>query len=495
MCKPIFLMAALLISLTAAPSFADQIRLFVSGIETVGVPNKDEMKAIVQTLLASRLNGAGIAAVESLAEADVVVNGTYISTGKLFSIDAVAKTTAGKTLTRAFVQGEKTDDLIPSVGMLAEKLSAELVKVYARDKSAAPVQGAVVTPVIEIPHKANVVTAPVSDFIKPQAEAPRSSSDWISPRLTGAANLLALGATLPNGSREIFLAEAHRLAYYRQGDAMRLVAEAELGPAGKIISLDTLQGSDGSVDIYVTIIRKNEPASQIWQVKGDKLALVADKLAYFFRTANLSGGPKKLYVQTMGRDEDFYGTVAEATRIGSTVVLKNTIAMPRFGTIYSFNQFRDRDGKSFMTVINPDGYLIVYDQQLKELWRSNDKFGGSELYFQKEDDLNLRLTGELTRWIFMNQRMQVSSKGEIVVGKNDGFWVLGNSRSYKRGAVYCLAWNGSSLEEKWRTRDTQNYMPDFFYDEARNELLMLQTVQRPGLSERGASSLTIKKVE
>jgi hypothetical protein len=38
-------------------------------------------------------------------------------------------------------------------------------------------------------------------------------------------------------------------------------------------------------------------------------------------------------------------------------------------------------------------------------------------------------------------------------------------------------------------------MPDFFFDEARNELLMLQTVQRPGMSERGASSLTIKKVE
>jgi hypothetical protein len=495
MCKPIFLMAALLISLTAAPSFADQIRLFVSGIETVGVQNKDEMKAIVQTLLASRLNGAGISAVENLAEADVVVNGTYISTGKLFSVDAVAKTTAGKTLTRAFVQGEKPDDLIPSVGILAEKLSAELVKVYARDKSAAPVQGAVVTPAIEIPHKTNVVTAPVSDFIKPQAEAPRSSSDWISPRLTGAANLLALGTTLPDGSREIFLAEAHRLAYYRQSAVMKLVAEAELSPAGKIISLDTLQGSDGSVDIYVTIIRRNEPASQVWQVKGDKLVLVADKLPYFFRTANLSGGPKKLFVQTMGRNEDFYGTVAEATRSGSSITLKNTFAMPRYGTIYSFNQFRDRDGKTFTTVINPDGYLIVYDLQLKELWRSNDKFGGSELYFQKEDDLNLRLTGELTRWIFMNQRMQVSSKGEIVVGKNDGFWVLGNSRSYKRGAVYCLAWNGSSLEEKWRTRDTQNYMPDFIFDEVSNELLMLQTVQRPGMSERGASSLTIKKVE
>lgn len=496
MCKPVFLMAALVVALTAVPSFAGQIRLFVSGIETVGVQNKDEMKTTVQTLLASRLNNAGIVAVESLAEAEVVVSGTYISTGKLFSVDAVAKTVAGKTLTRAFVQGEKADDLIPSLGTLAEKLSSELVKVYPSDTAAAPVKSVVIAPpVAEAPGKADIATPPVSSFIKPQAETARNSSDWISARLTGAANLLALGTTLPDGSREIFLAEEHRLAYYRQSDDLKLVSESELSPAEKIISLDTLQGSDGVVDIYVTIIRRSELASQVWQVKGDKLVLIAEKLPYFFRTASLAGGPKKLLAQTMGRNEDFYGTVAEATRSGAAITLKNTIAMPRYGTIYSFNQFRDRAGKTFLTVINPDGYLIVYDQQLKELWRSNDKFGGSELYFLKEDDLNMRLTGELSRWIFMNQRIQVSAKGEIIVGRNDGFWVLGNSRSYKRGAVYCLSWNGSSLEDKWRTRDTQNYMPDFHFDEARNELLLLQTVQRPGMSERGASSLTIRKVE
>ena len=44
-------------------------------------------------------------------------------------------------------------------------------------------------------------------------------------------------------------------------------------------------------------------------------------------------------------------------------------------------------------------------------------------------------------------------------------------------------------------RETQNYMPDFFFDETRNELLILQTVQRPGIVNRGASSISIKKIE
>jgi hypothetical protein len=33
--------------------------------------------------------------------------------------------------------------------------------------------------------------------------------------------------------------------------------------------------------------------------------------------------------------------------------------------------------------------------------------------------------------------------------------------------------DGSSLEEVWRNKDTQSYMPDYWYDEPK-ELLILQ---------------------
>ena len=91
------------------------------------------------------------------------------------------------------------------------------------------------------------------------------------------------------------------------------------------------------------------------------------------------------------------------------------------GTSTVFNQFRDQEWqKSLRWSINPDGYLIVYDQGLTEVWRSNDKFGGSELFFQKED-ANPRVTGDKFRSIFMNQRVQVTSKGEVLIGKSEGF--------------------------------------------------------------------------
>jgi hypothetical protein len=275
---------------------------------------------------------------------------------------------------------------------------------------------------------------------------------------------------------------------------MRLVAETELRSSEKIVSIDILE-SAGGAELYVSIMRGDNVASQVWLIQGDKLAKTAENIPYFFRVCALAGSPKKLYAQSMGRESDFYGDVYEAARSGNTVSLKNPIKMPRFGTLYTFNQFRDASGELFTMAINNDNYLIVYDRDLKELWRSNDKFGGSELYFQKDDLTNTRTTGDIFRWVFMNQRIQVTTQGEVLIGKNDGFWVLGNARTYKKGAVYCLYWNGSSLEEKWRTRETQNYMPDYFLDEARGELLILQVVQRAGISDRGASSLAIKTVK
>jgi hypothetical protein len=492
----------LMLVLCAGVAQAAQLRLFVADLNVIGVQNRDEMKATLQMLLSSRLNSDRILAVGSAAEADAIVTGTYVTIGKVFSVDALAKTATGKILTRAFVQGESQDELIPAVGKLADKLAAELGKMSpsgqvpaAAVSPALPAQPALSAPKSDfVKAEAQVRPAPASEFIKPAEYERSSSGGWQSKRLSGAANLMAIGKTLPDGSREIFLAEDRRLSYYRQGAAMKLVDETEFKNTEKVLSVDTIEGSDGTLDVYVTIVRSGELASQVWQVRGDKLVRVAEKLPYFFRSFSLAGGPKKLYAQSMGTDADFYGDVAEVSRSGSGISLKNPIKMPRYGDIYSFNQFRDPDGKTMTIAINPDNYLVVYDPELHEIWRSNDKFGGSELFFQKED-ANPRVTNDKFRSIFMNQRVQVTTKGEVLVGKNDGFWVMGDARMYKKGAVYNMVWNGSSLEEKWHTRDTQNYMPDYFYDEGRNELLILQTVQRPGITGRGASSLAIKKVE
>ncbi|WP_277057277.1 VCBS repeat-containing protein [Trichlorobacter lovleyi] len=503
------LIIAILVLLVAVSAFAAPLRVYVGEFNAVGVQSKDDTKVVLQSLLASRLSGDKLLAVSSAAESDLVVTGTYIAIGKQYNIDAVAKTTAGQTVARTFVQGEGGQDaLFTATGKLAEKLSADLLKQQAAGAIPLAAQLPAALPVR--PANSDIVRSalPVTngdlqrvqqgDIIKPQAFYRGAPNKGEIKRLDGMFNLLTVGSTDANGKRELFMASDRTVQLVREGES-RPITGFSLGPNDKILSLDYVD-ADGSSKpaLYVSVVKGGEVASQIWELKNNKLVKLAEDIPYFFRAIALAGGPLKLYAQEQGRKADrYYGDVYEVALQGKKIVKKTRIPMPRYGNVYSFNQFKHPNGELLTVVYHEENYLIVYDKDQNELWRSNDAFGGSELFYKVEDDAMINPTTDKYRWFFMNQRILVTKQQEILVGKNEGFFVVGNARMYKKGAVYSLYWNGAALEEVWRTKDTQNYMPDFAFDEAKSELLLLQLTQREDVLMRtkGATALQIKKVE
>lgn len=504
------LVIAILMLLMAVPAFAAaSLRVYVGEFNAVGVQAKDDTKVVLQSLLASRLSGDKLLAVSTAAESDLMITGTYIAIGKQYNIDAVAKTAAGQTVARTFVQGEGGQDaLFAAISKLAEKLTTDLLKQQEAGAIPRAAQLPVALPVR--PANSDIVRSSIpvaqsdlqrvqqGDIIKPQTFYRGAPNKGEVKRLDGMFNLLTMAGTGTDGKRLLFMAQDRTVQLIREGDS-RPIAGFGLGVNDKILSIDYIDpAGSGKPDLYVTVVRGDEVASQIWELKNKKLVKVADNIPYFFRAIALAGGPLKLYAQEQGRKADrYYGDVYEVVRQGKKIIRKVKISMPRYGNVYSFNQFKHPSGELLTVVYHEENYLIVYDKDQKELWRSNDAFGGSELFYKVEDDAMVNPTTDKYRWFFMNQRILVTSKQEILVGKNDGFFVIGNARMYKKGAVYSLYWNGAGLEEVWRTKDTQNYMPDFAFDESRSELLLLQLTQREDVLMRtkGASALQIKKVE
>lgn len=508
--KRIMLIISLLLLVTTDTFAAAPLRVYVGEFNAVGGQAAADTKTVLQALLASRLNNDKILAVSSAAESDVLVSGTYLSIGKQYNLDAVVKTVGGQTVTRSYVSGEGGQEaLFGAVSSLADKLSADLIKKDA----AGVIQRVTVAPlavgvavaksgsndiVRANTNSGDLQRAPQGDIIRPQAFYRGAPNRGEIKRLDGMYNLLALGPTDANGKQLLFMAQDRVVQLIPEGDS-RPVAGFALGVNFKILSLDYVDASGaGKPYLYVTVVKGGEVASQVWELKNNKLSKVADDLPYFFRSIALAGGPLRLYAQEQGSKADrYYGDVYQVELQGKKIIKKNKISMPRYGNVYSFNQFKQSNGELLTVVYHEDNYLIVYDKDQKELWRSNDAFGGSELFYKVEDVNNVDRLSDNYRWFFMNQRILVTSKQEILVGKNDGFFVIGNARMYKRGAVYSLYWNGAALEEAWRTKDTQNYMPDFAFDEAKSELLLLQLTQREDVLMRtkGASALQIKKVE
>ena len=412
----LILLASLLVPLTAS---AAAIRAYIADF-TVSSADSGELKGTLQRLFASRLSGDGMVTVDTPAEADVIVSGSYTMLGKMFSLDAFAKAASGKQVAAAYEQGESLDALIPAVGKLSAKLKGEIVAKYQQSA----------TPPVSREDK------PVS----PEIVRREATPGWTSQRIAGVHSALASW-----GGKEFLVAGENGLKLYRQDAKLVQLAEAPIPDRVKVLGIDAVgPDRDGKVLAFVTILDREAPASRVYAVENDKLKLVADNIPYMFRTVAPYGGAKQLYVQQMGRSDDFYGDVLEASFVDGKLKLGSAIKMPRFANIYNFNMFRDSTGKSYLNAFSESGYLIVYSDGGEELWRSSDKFGGSETYFQRRDSENERATGSPFRTRFIDQRITVTDKGEILVPQNGGFFVLGNVRSYSKNSMVSFAWYGST---------------------------------------------------
>jgi hypothetical protein len=466
--RPLLAAVILFVLLVPLVASAAPIKAFVDDF-TVS-PGAADLKAPMKTLLRSRLAGDGIEPVEKASEADVVVSGSYTQLGKIFSLDTVVKSAAGRQLGTAFEQGEAPDGVIPSIGKIAAKLKEEILK-GTRPATAA------------LPVTARPATAGEA------AVAPERQS-WISQRLVGAQSTLAVAA-----ADQLLTTDDKKIRLYRKEATLKLLAEAQVAPQQKIVAIDAISDAQGKTFALVSIVESEGAASRIYLVEQNGLKLLGENVPYLFRSVALYGGARKLYAQQMAHGE-FYGDVSEAAYDGKgSVQLKSPIRMPRFANIFNFNLFRDPSGKSLCAAFSESGYLIVYSDQGEELWRSDDKFGGSEGYYLRHDAESERFFANGNAPRFIDQRISVTDRGEIIVPQNTGFFVVGNSRTYSKYSMVALTWNGAALEESWRSKQAQNYLADYFFDPASRDLTLLEVAQREGVFGKGASIIKVMHPE
>lgn len=490
----LFLSALLL--LTAAASHAGQLKAYVAPFAVTGAANGAELKSTLQNLLLSRLGSDSVIAVESPEGADISIKGSYIAFGKVFSLDAVAKNSSGQVLVRAFEQGESQDEMLPAVGKLAKRLLAGIETKSGKIESVpAPVAAPARSQIVSA-SPAVVKAPPQSDIVRVATVAELAASGWISQKLEGELIGIALGRTLASGEREVFIGGIHSVQYFLQGKELKLQAGITLPVYQQLISLDTADlDQDGVPELYLTVMAGEELVSEVWAPEGKALQKIADKLPYYFRSLSVQGQELKIFAQQTSRDSDFFGDLYEVKKKGSLFGISEPIKLPRYANIFNTAIFRSKEGKRLFAVLKQDGYLLVFDETGMNLWESSDKYGGSESFFTRDDFSNMNVTGAARRKIFHEQRITVTKSGEVIVPKNDGFFVIGNNRSYSKNSVFAFAWNGVSLDELWHTKQSQNYLADYRYDEGTKELLMLEVVKKAGIIEKGASALFIKKVE
>ena len=505
---PTFLLAlvtAILLIASPCVSLAETLRTYVAEFNVTGVSNKDELKVTLQGLLASRLNPDQVRLVEKPDKAELLLVGSYAMFGKMFSLDVLIKNSLSGSMTKVFEQGESQDDLLPAFGRLAKKLDRELAK--AQPVAAAPpipvltplpvpVAAKIAVPALD--YKVEAPAAKAEEHYVVKSDSPRRNSpgSWTSEPLDGIFTSIALGRSLPSGEREIFVAGEHSIRYFRKGAEMKQVVEITLPVSAKILALDSADlDHDGIPELYATIVDRKTVSSRVYKPADTGLELIAENQPWLYRGIGNDFKDRTIFVQAVGSGGEYHNGVAELSKSGSRYETLNSRTLPRFGNIFNFSRFRDASGAEKWVVMDEDGYLTISAADGSELWKSSDKFGGSESFFNFDSVSQLRAKGDKYRWNFLEQRIISLPDGTLMIPRNNGTFTIGNNRSYNKHSIFGLQWNGSLLREAWHTQLTPSYLADYAYDAASREVVLLEVVQRAGMFGTGKTVLSINKLD
>ena len=507
----IFCMVLVWLITGVQPCDAAKVKAYVNKFSVSTTDNRDELKTTLQTLLMSRLNSDEILAVENPADAEYQVWGSYFVFGTVFSIDALIKTSSGAFVDRVYVQGDTQNELIPSLVLLAKHLrrsilkgkpdlpgkmgdtplptSIEKVVLPVKKKELRSKPAAVNNQQTAVKKESGLDSAdPFKSDTKTHAE-----TSWVSHRLPETMTSMAIGRTRPDQSVEVFITGERYLRYYLKAKNLQFITAVAFNPDEKIIGVDVADlDRDQIQEVYVSVLKDGMAASQVYMLENNQLRKIADNIPYVLRSIALEGQERKIYAQEINNSGSLIGDVFHLVKRGADFVAGNPLQLPPFGNLYSFNSFTGSKGKQLYVVSHPDGYLMVYSRDKQLLWKSRDKFGGSEaLLCQLENrEPSARICNA-----YLPQRLQVSKKGDIFVVRNTGLSGTGLTRHYTKSGIVSLFWNGASMQEKWRTAQSSSYLADFSYDEQSKELQLLEVEPlATGQDDRG-STVVVKKIE
>ncbi len=267
-----------------------------------------------------------------------------------------------------------------------------------------------------------------------------------------------------------------------------------------IIALDAADiNGNGVAEIFVTSYTSTGGTdrqsfgrlrSYVLEYRQGKFVRISDEVPLHFRVIEGPSGAPQLIAQAAGQDTPFEGPVRQYTWQGNRYGPGMVIPLPKqFTTIYGF-ALADLDGEGAPKVVVLDqlDYLRVFDRGGTEIYRSSDRYGGSELALEYDPSR----AGENPRSGIMKKRTVLQGrmyfqdilgdgKKQLIVPKNTpSTGYAFQTRLYDKGKVFGLSWDGLGMQGVWETRELPGYVADYALvdpDGSGNRKLILLVVQ------------------
>jgi TolB-like protein len=304
---------------------------------------------------------------------------------------------------------------------------------------------------------------------------------WKSRSFKTKITGIAVGDVDGDGNNETVFIGKNTVHIYRYLNK-RGIKIGEIEGKGDIpyISVDVADiNHNGNAEIFISQLMRvsNKLNSFVLEWDGTNFIKIVDNSNWFYRVidAPLRGG-SVLLGQKHATETIFSNTgVYQMEYKNGQYEPIQSQALPKNINIYGFT-YGDvlNDRREMIVAFSESNYVRILESSGNEEWKSSEKYGGSNTYFDKP--LKGSQSKEEQERIYMKQRIHLvdidkDGKNEMIVLKNKDSTggTFSRVRMYNSGHIECLVWDVIAMRLKWRTHKVSGYISDYVVDDLNND--------------------------
>jgi hypothetical protein len=275
--------------------------------------------------------------------------------------------------------------------------------------------------------------------------------------------------------------DEHNLYLFKyDGEKLSFFQKIEAGSQYNFLILDVADvNRNGFAEIIVTGVVEDDVRSFIFEYEQGKFRKIADKANWFFRVLDHPKEGPVLIGQRRGSEGMADGPIYKFVWKKKSFEKGPKMPFPKETNIFglALANIRDKDKPDVIVLDYLDRLRIVAPNG-KYLWSSRDHFGGSNNFydtFKKREEGHM---GAPPPWrVFITGRVITKDlygdgSCEVIVNKNltsIGTRLFDRIRTFDKGEIYGLVWDGDTLITNWKTREISGYITDFQVKDADND--------------------------
>ncbi|MDY7036997.1 MAG: VCBS repeat-containing protein [Thermodesulfobacteriota bacterium] len=421
-------------------------------------------------------------------QVEFVIIGSLTVFGESVSIDCrIINVPKSEELVTAFNQTKGMDEVIPTINQFAQDINS---KILGR---------AIVPPRYVLAPEYRSGRESKTGLIKVEDRFDKGSQGHRSRYRTEIIGM-DVGDVDGDGKNEMVFIDPETVYVYKwvDGNFAQINKLKNVIWSPNFISLDVADlDGNGKAEIYISNLTLGGVGSLVLEWKGKRLALLIKGAKWLIRVIEHPSRGKILIGQKRAATGNLLPGVHVLMRQSGKLVDSGVLQLSHRANVFNFalGDVVGTGGQGDTILLSKLDHLFLMDGQGEELWRGDEKFGGSFVFIPDfsggEEGVNHKY---LPPRIFLSD-IDSDGRKEVTICQNKEKLgrLLDRVRSFKNGRVFFLTWDGGGLNPAWKTQKLSGCVTDYQIKDVDNDDQLELVVSVVTREYTGAIRLITKK--